>query len=131
MASDEVFRRVQWPTFFLYYKLDLLRLFYRDHSESLSDTLSETICKNRVNTYFTREQNCLFVPRCESSYMKDSLSYRGSSLWNFVNYNDKEATASPNFNDLRKRVSAEDYLKDFKFDRSSASTTRYRQRDFA
>ena len=62
--------------------------------------------------------------------MKDSLSYRGSSLWNFVNYNDKEATASPNFNDLRKRVRAEDYLKDFKFDRSSASTTRYRQRDF-
>ena len=51
--------------------------------------------------------------------MKDSLSYRGSSLWNFVNYNDKEAAASPNFNDLKKRVSAEDYFKDFKFDSTS------------
>ena len=28
MASDEVLRRVQWPTFFLYNKLDVLRLFF-------------------------------------------------------------------------------------------------------
>ena len=130
MASDEVLRRVQWPTFFLYYKLDVLRLFYKAHSESLPDTLSETICQNRVNTYFTREQNCLLVPRCESRYMKDSLSYRGSSLWNFVNYNDKEAAASPNFNYLRKRVSAENFFKDFKFNCTSASTTRYKQQNF-
>ena len=116
MTSDEVFI-LQWPTFFLYYKLDLLGLFYRAHyRETLPDTLSETICENRVNTYFTREQNCLFVPWCESRYMKDSLSYRCSSLWNFLNYNDKEAAASPNINDLRKRVNANDYFKDFKFD---------------
>ena len=44
MASDEVFRRVQWPSLFLYDKLDVLRLFYKAHSDSLPDTLSETIC---------------------------------------------------------------------------------------
>ena len=48
--------------------------------------------------------------------MKDSLSYRGTSLWNFVNYNDKEASATLNFNQLRKRVSVEDYFIDFKFE---------------
>ena len=74
MASDEVLRRVQWPTFFLYYKLDVLRLFYKAHSESLPDRLSETICQNCVNTYFTLEQNCLLVPRCKSRCMKDSLT---------------------------------------------------------
>ena len=42
--------------------------------------------------------------------MKDYLSYRGSCLWNFVNYNDKEAAASLNFNNLRKRVSVEAYF---------------------
>ena len=62
--------------------------------------------------------------------MKDSLSYRGSSLWNFVNYSDKESAASLNFNNLRKRVSAENYFKDLKFDCASASTTRYRQQNF-
>ena len=53
--------------------------------------------------------------------MKDSLSYRGASLWNFVNYNDKEASATLNFNQLRKRVSAEGYFIDFKFECSSTS----------
>ena len=62
--------------------------------------------------------------------MEDFLSYRGSSLWNFVNYNDKEAAASQNFNDARKLVNAVNYFKDFKFDCTSASTTRYRQRNF-
>ena len=81
----------------------------------------ENIGQNRVSTYFVREQNRLLVPRYESRYMKDSLSYRGASLWNFVNYNDKEASATLNFNQLRKRVSAEDYFIDFKFECSSAS----------
>ena len=81
----------------------------------------ENIAQNRVSTYFVRDQNRLLVPRYESRYMKDSLSYRGASLWNFVNYNDKEASATLNFNQLRKRVSAEDYFIDFKFECSSAS----------
>lgn len=41
--EDSYFRRAQWPTFFLYYKMDVLRLFYRAHSESLPDMLFETI----------------------------------------------------------------------------------------
>ena len=99
-------------------------------------TLSETICQNCVNTYLIPEQNCRLVPRCEARYMKDILSFRGSSLWErgggggVVNYNDKEAAASPNSNDLRRRVSAGNYFKDFKFDCTSASTTRYRQVNF-
>ena len=62
--------------------------------------------------------------------MKDSLSYRGASLWNFVNYNDKEASAYLNFNQLRKRVSFEDYFIDFKFECTSPSAIRCRQLSF-
>ena len=53
--------------------------------------------------------------------MKDSLSYRGASLWYFINYNHKEASATLNFNQLRKLVSAEDYFKNLKFECMSAS----------
>ena len=62
--------------------------------------------------------------------MKDSVSYRGASFWNFVNYNDKDASATLNFNQLRKRVSAEDYFIDFKFECTSASAVRSRQHNF-
>ena len=68
------------------------------------------LAKNRVSTFLIGDQNRLLVPRYESRYMKESLSYRSASLWNFVNYNDKEASVTLNFNQLRKRVSAEDYF---------------------
>ena len=81
----------------------------------------ENIDQNRVSTFLIRDQNRLLTPRYESRCMKDSLSYRSASLWNFVNYNDKEASATLNFNQLRKRLSAEDYFIDFKFECSSAT----------
>lgn len=52
MASVDVLKHVQWPTFFIYCKLDVLRLFYRLHSESLPDIMYENIGGNRVGTYF-------------------------------------------------------------------------------
>lgn len=52
MALVDVLKLVQWPTFFIYYKLDVLRLFYRLHSESLPDIMYENIGGNRVGTYF-------------------------------------------------------------------------------
>ena len=35
MASEDMLRYVQWLTFSIYYKLDVLRLFYRAHRKSL------------------------------------------------------------------------------------------------
>ena len=130
MASVDVLKHVQWPTFFIYYKLDVLRLFYRLHSESLPDIMYENIGGNRVGTYFIWDQNRLLVPRYESRYIKDSLSYRGATLWNFVNCNDKEASRTLNFNQFRKRISSEDYFIVFKFECTSASAIRCRQHNF-
>ena len=43
---------------------------------------------------------------------------------------DKEACATLNFDQLRKRVCAEDYFIDFKFESTSASPIRRRQQNF-
>ena len=42
MASEDVLRYVQWPTLSIYYKLDVLGLFYR----------AKNIDQNRVSAYF-------------------------------------------------------------------------------
>ena len=70
MASEDVLRYVQWPTLSIYYKLDVLGLFYR----------AKNIGQNRVSAYFIWDQNSLLVPRYESRCMNDSLSYGGASL---------------------------------------------------
>ena len=56
--------------------------------------------------------------------MKDSLSHRGASLWNFVHYNDNETYATRSFSQPRKRVNAEDYFRDFNFECTSTSAIR-------
>ena len=52
MASEDVFRYVQWSTFSIYYKLDLLRLFYRAHRESLPEIMYGNIGQNGISSYF-------------------------------------------------------------------------------
>ena len=42
MASEDVLRYVQWPTLSIYYKLDVLGLFYR----------AKNTGQNRVSAYF-------------------------------------------------------------------------------
>ena len=63
--------------------------------------------------------------------MKDSLAYRGSILWNLVNYNDK--TTNVSFKELKKRLATREYFKDFIFDGTGAaavSTLRHRVSDY-
>ena len=52
--------------------------------------------------------------------MKDSLAYRGPILWNLVNFNEKITNVS--FKELKKRVTARDYFKDFIFNGTAVST---------
>ena len=75
MASEDLLRLFSVAYLFIYYKLDVLRLFYRAHRKSLHDIMYENIGQNRVSTPLIRYQNRLLVPRYESRYMKDSLSY--------------------------------------------------------
>lgn len=51
--------------------------------------------------------------------MKESLGYRGSILWNMVNYNDK--TTNVSFKEWKKQLIAGDFLKDFIFDGRAVS----------
>jgi hypothetical protein len=42
--------------------------------------------RQRVSSYSTRASDSLLVPRFCSRNMKDSVAYRGSTLWNTVTY---------------------------------------------
>ena len=63
MASEDVLRYVQWPTFSIYYRLDVLRLFYKAHSESLPHIMYENMGQNQASIYFIQDQNRLLVQR--------------------------------------------------------------------
>ena len=75
-----------------------------------------------------RGGDCLLVPRFETRFMKDSLAYRGTVLWNTIclHENGTSHLSNKDWNLIRTK----DYFKDFKFDTASASTTRHRNADF-
>ena len=61
--------------------------------------------------------------------MKDSLAYRGSILWNTVNFNE-HGVSQVKLRELKQRLKTKYYFKDFKFNVVSASTVQHRDDNF-
>ena len=95
MALEKCLIMTQWSNCFLYYKLDIFKLFYKAHNGSLPNSLSTSIFKKRCNGYALRGQDCLQIPRFNTRYMKDSLEYRGSTLWNTVHALQRSRSGTP------------------------------------
>ena len=90
-------------TFSLYYKLDILRLFYKANNDSLPEPLMKSILENSSHGYSLRGKELSSIPRFNSRFMKDSFRYKGSVLWNIVLYHEQYKSFS-SFFDLRKHV---------------------------
>ena len=128
MASSEVMKTVNWSTIRLSYKLEIFKLMYNAYKNILPDSLCENIFSKRENYYSLRGHEVAAIRRHKSWFMKDSLAYRGPILWNSVNFNEK--TTNVSFKELKKRLTARDYFKDFIFDGTAVSTSRHRVSDY-
>ena len=126
MAFSEVMKTVNWSTIRLSYKLEIVKLMYNAYKNILPDSLSGNIFSKRDNYYLLRGHEVAAIHRHKSRFMKDSLAYQGSILWNLVNFNEKITNVS--FKELKKRLTARDYFKDFIFDDTAVSTLRQSQR---
>ena len=89
VASSQVLDFANWITVRLNYKVEVFKLFYIAHIDILPECLSKSILRKRESCYSLRGQDVALIPRYNSRLMRDSLSFRGSVLWNLVNYNDR------------------------------------------
>ena len=128
IASSEVMKTVNWSTIRLSYKLEIFILMYNAYKNILPDSLCGNIFSKRENYYSLRGHEVAAIRRHKTRFMKDSLSYRGPILWNLVNFNEKIANVS--FKEIKKRLTARDYFKDFIFDGTAVSTLRHRVSDY-
>ena len=75
-----------------------ITLFCRGVKFSMSvvlHSLSTSIFKKLRNGYALKSQECLQIPRFNTRYMKDSLEYRGSTLWNTVHALQRSRSGTP------------------------------------
>ena len=104
MASVDVLQRAQWPTRSIYYKLAIFICFHKAFHDRLPVTLIDLIFKKQATNYPTRTRTSLIVPRFNTRYMKDSVTFRGSILWNAVTNNCRALTKNVPYRDLRQRL---------------------------
>ena len=129
MASSEVMETVNWSTIKLSYKLEIFKLMNNAYKNIFPDSLWANIFSKRDNCYSLRGYEVAAIRKYKSRFMKDSLAYRGSALWNLVNYNDK--TTNVSFKELtEKRLTAGIHdFKDFIFYGTAVFTSRHRVSD--
>ena len=70
------------PCLAIYYKSAIFICFHKAFHDRLPVTLIDLISKKRATNYAS-----LIVPRFNTRYMKDSVAFRGSVLWNAVTNN--------------------------------------------
>ena len=132
MASVDVLQRAQWPTLDLsiYYKSAIFICFHKAFHNRLPVTLIDLISKKRATYYSTRTCASLIVPCFKTHYMKDSVAFRGSVLWNAVTNNCSALTKNVPYRDLRLKLKSLVNFDEFSFKITSASTCNFRKDDF-
>ena len=128
MASADVLQRAQWPTLSIYYKLAIFICLHKAFHDRLPVTLIDLISKKRVTNYSTGTRASLIVPRFNTRYMKDSVAFRGSVLWNAVTNNCSALTKNIPY--LRLKLKSQANFNEFSFKITSASTCNFRKDDF-
>ena len=98
--------------------------------DRLPVTLIDLISKKRATNYSTRTCASLIVPRFNTRYMKDSVAFRGSVLWNAVTNNCSALTKNIPYRDLRLKLKSQVNFNEFSFKITSASTCNFRKDDF-
>ena len=130
MASADVLQRAQWPTLSIYYKLAIFICLHKAFHERLPATLIDLMSKKRATNYSTWTWASLIVPCVNTRYMKDSVAFRGSVLWNAVTNNCSTLTKNIPYRDLRLKLKSQANFNEFCFKITSASTCNFRKDDF-
>ena len=105
-------------------KLAIFKCMHKACNGRLPSTLTNCIAKKR------RAQDSLLVPRFNTRFMKDSVAYRGTVLWNMLSprYTDLADTSLSN---LENKLKTSYRFKAAKFNVLSASTVSFEHEDFA
>ena len=124
VPTEEVYRHSNWNTLTLYYKLRLIKLL---HSVFIGEapTALSYLTNKPCTAYNFRRSNNIIVPRFNSQFLKNSISYRGAILWNAV----LDSSYRPVYCFYRK-VKKDSYFKELDFSAQSVQSLLRHYQDF-
>ena len=124
MHTNEVYRQSNWNTLAFYYKLRLIKLFHSVFIGEAPAALSY-LANKPCTAYSFRRSNNIIVPRFNSKFLKNSVSYRGAILWNAVS-----TYFTGQFTDFYRKVKKDLYFKELDFSAQSVQSLPRHYQDF-
>ena len=83
MPSEDVRKTANWDSLFDTYKVKIATLIYNIYNR-ITPSCLDHIIQRKESKYGLRHQHRVSVQRFETHYMKNSISYRGSIVWNHL-----------------------------------------------
>ena len=100
------------------------------YNDRLPVPLSDNIVTIMKNTeYLLRRSENIAIPRSQSCYLEQSVSYRGAILWNAITSRHPDLIRAERWT-LDSRLSKIKVLRDFHFKATSTSTANFSNDDF-
>ena len=104
MSTLEVLSRSKWTTLEHHYQLSVVKLTFKIYHD-LTPACMSTIIDKRKSKHSLRGVNILSVPRFNSRFMKQSIAYRGATLWNAMARKDQVITNATEISSFVREVS--------------------------
>ena len=99
------------------------------YNERLPVPLNDNIVTMRNTEYSLRRSENIAIPRFQSRYLEQSVSYRGAILWNAIASRHPDLTRTERWS-LDSTLNKIKVLKDFNFKATFASTANFSNDDF-
>ena len=129
MASHDVLEHAEWFTNCFHYKLAIFKCMHKAFNGRLPRTLINCVAKKQNLLYSIGAHDSLLAPRFNTRFMKDSVAYKGTVLWNMLSSKCTDLSDTSHCS-LAKKLKTLDLFKATKFNELSASTTSFELEDF-
>lgn len=129
IPSADALIRANWPSLIYTYKMTVFKCIHRAFNDRLPTLLCNNIVSRRIRVHEFRLQDALVIPRFNTKFVQNSVSYRGATLWNTMIACDT-SLSKVNSKYLDKVLKNIKEFDQFSFNTTSVSTTKFRDTDF-
>ena len=119
MPTTEVLKTAKWDSLYFMYKVKLATLAYKIFHDCTPPSMGHILTRKTSPIHHLRTANTVTVPRFNTYFMKNSIAFRSSIVWNLLTPDLAKTSSSKNYT---RMASKSDKLRNLDFQAESPQT---------
>ena len=119
MPTTEVLKTAKWDSLYFMYKVKLATLAYKIFHDCTPPSMGHILTRKTSPIHHLRTANTVTVPRFNTYFMKNSIAFRSSIVWNPLTPDLAKTSSSKNYT---RMASKSDKLRNLDFQAESPQT---------